>query len=75
VHLTDATPFPVVERKIGEQMEQHLEDYLYVSTYLGYEQRWDRESLLPFANALALQRGWDDARVNQEISGFTSANR
>ena len=75
VHLTDATPFPVVERKIGEQMEQHLEDYLYVSTYLGYEQRFDRESLLPFANALALQRGWDDARVNQEISGFTSANR
>ena len=49
MHRTAQTPFPYVERAIGDAMEQHLRDYLFVSTYLGYERRWDAESLLPFA--------------------------
>jgi hypothetical protein len=74
VHRTGETPFAVVEREIGDQMEQHLGDYLYVSTYLGYEQRWDRESLLPFARALAAKRGWDISRVDAEVNAIIKAS-
>jgi glycerol-3-phosphate dehydrogenase len=75
LHLTAQTPFAPVEREIGDLMEQHLEDYLYVSTYLGYEQRWERESLRPFARALGAKRGWDEDRVEAEIGcgGYSSA--
>jgi glycerol-3-phosphate dehydrogenase len=74
VRLTAQTPFASVEHEIGDQMEQHLEDYLFVSTYLGYEQRWDRESLLPFARALAAKRGWDQARVDAEVNAIIEAS-
>jgi glycerol-3-phosphate dehydrogenase len=70
VHRTAETPFRPVEREIGDLMEQHLEDYLFVSTYLGYEQRLEHDSLLPFAQALARKRGWDQARVDAEIQLF-----
>ena len=75
VHLTAQTPFASVQREIGDQMEQHLEDYLFVSTYLGYEQRWDRESLLPFARALAAKRGWDQARLDAEVNAIIEASQ
>jgi glycerol-3-phosphate dehydrogenase len=75
VHLTAQTPFAAVEREIGDAMEQHLEDYLFVSTYLGYEQRWDRESLLPFARALAAKRGWDETRVDAELNAIVEASQ
>jgi hypothetical protein len=61
VHRTAETSFPPVEREIGDRMEQHLGDHLYVSTYLGYEQRWERESLLRVARALAASA--DGAKV------------
>jgi glycerol-3-phosphate dehydrogenase len=70
LHPTAQTPFAPVQRDIGDQMEQHLEDYLFVSTYLGYERRWDRESLMPFASALAGLRGWDEARVSAELDAI-----
>ena len=70
VRRTAETPFRLVEREIGDLMEERLEDYLFVSTYLGYEQRWDHESLLPFAQALASKRGWDQARVDAEIDAI-----
>jgi hypothetical protein len=74
VRLTAQTPFASGEHEIGDEMEQHLEDYLFVSTYLGYEQRWDRESLLPFARALAAKRGWDQARVDAEVNAIIEAS-
>jgi glycerol-3-phosphate dehydrogenase len=67
VHRTGETPFHAAHCEIGDLMEQRLDDYMFVSTYLGYEQRWDRASLLPFAQALASRRGWDQARVEAEI--------
>ena len=75
VRLTAQTPFALVEREIGDQMEQHLEDYLFVSTYLGYEQRWDCESLLPFAQALGAKRGWDQVRVEAEVNAIIEASQ
>jgi glycerol-3-phosphate dehydrogenase len=74
VHRTAETPFGPVEREIGDQLEQHLGDYLYVSTYLGYEQRWDCESLLPLARALAAKRGWDESRVDAEVNAIIEAS-
>jgi glycerol-3-phosphate dehydrogenase len=75
VHPTAQTPFAAVEREIGDRMEQHLEDWLFVSTYLGYERRWDGESLLPFARALAAKRGWDEARVDVEVNAIIEASQ
>jgi glycerol-3-phosphate dehydrogenase len=74
VHRTADTPFASVDRAIGDAMEQHLRDYLFVSTYLGYERRWDAESLLPYANALAAKLGWDDGRVREELNEIRTAS-
>lgn len=75
VHLTAGTPFAPVERDIGDAMEQRLSDYLFVSTYLGYEQRWDKESLLPLAKALGSKRSWDEARVSAELTAIVEASQ
>jgi glycerol-3-phosphate dehydrogenase len=67
VHRTATMAFPHVERMIGDAMEQHLTDYLFVSTYLGYERRWEHDSLRPYAQALGAKRGWDERRMLAEI--------
>ena len=67
VHQTAITAFPHVERGIGDAMEQHLDDYLFVSTDLGYERRWDVESLLPYARGLGAKRAWDEQRLLAEV--------
>ncbi|MGD0437222.1 MAG: glycerol-3-phosphate dehydrogenase/oxidase [Bryobacteraceae bacterium] len=66
IHPTSDTPFPCVERDIGDAMEQRLWDYLFVSTSLGYERSWDADSLAPFAEELGRKLGWSDARIRQE---------
>ena len=72
-HRTAETPFPQQDRAIGDAMEQHLRDYLFVSSYLGYERRWNVESLLPYAQALAAKLHWDEARVRDEVNEIASA--
>jgi hypothetical protein len=66
IHPTSDTPFPCVERDIGDAMEQRLWDYLFVSTSLGYERSWDAGSLAPLAEELGRKLGWSDARIRQE---------
>ena len=73
VHRTAQTPFPQHDRAIGDAMEQHLRDYLFVSTYLGYERRWDDESLQPYARALGDKLSWNDARMREEIKSIAEA--
>jgi glycerol-3-phosphate dehydrogenase len=70
LHVTAERPFAVAEREIGDALEQHLSDYFYVSTYLGYERRWDAESLMPFAEALGHKRGWEKDRLRQEVDAI-----
>lgn len=67
-HRTAVTPFPSANRAIGDAMEQHVSDYLFVSTYLGYERRWDTESLMPWARALGAKRCWDEPRMLAELN-------
>jgi glycerol-3-phosphate dehydrogenase len=72
-HLTAERPFASSGREIGDALEQHLWDYFYVSTYLGYERRWDVESLMPFAEALGRKRGWEKDRLRQEVDAIIEA--
>jgi glycerol-3-phosphate dehydrogenase len=74
VHRTAEMPLPHVDRAIGDAMEQHLRDYFFVTTYLGYERQWTAESLRPYAEALAAKRHWSGARVQQEIQEFAAAS-
>jgi glycerol-3-phosphate dehydrogenase len=73
VHRTAQTPFARVERAIGDAMEQYLSDYLFVSTYLGYERRWDAGSLMPFAEALGRKLSWNETRVKREMDDIIKA--
>ena len=73
VHRTKETPFPIVERAPGEAMEQHLSDYMFISTYLGYERQWDRAALQGIASELADRLYWDKARIDEEISSVLRA--
>ena len=75
VHRTQKTPFTAMEREIGDGMEQHLADYLFVSTYLGYERRWDAESLRPLADALASKRNWNETRVRVEVNAIIEESK
>lgn len=73
LHLTAEEPFAPAERQIGDMMEQHLGDFLFVSTYLGYERQWDEGSLMPYAEALGQKRGWERDRVLQEVKAMIEA--
>lgn len=55
-------------RAVGCEMAQRLADLLFVSTYLGYERRWDRDSLEPYAAAMGRLLKWDAARLEEEIA-------
>jgi glycerol-3-phosphate dehydrogenase len=74
LHVTAERQFAVAEREIGDALEQHLSDYFYVSTYLGYERRWDAESLIPFAEALGQKRGWEKDRLRHEVDAIIEAS-
>jgi glycerol-3-phosphate dehydrogenase len=73
-HVTAEHPFTSSEREIGDAFEQHLWDYFYVSTYLGYERQWDVESLMPYAEALGKKRGWEKDRIRQEVDAIIEAS-
>jgi len=68
VHRTADAPFAPVDRKIGDCLEQRLTDYLYVTTYLGYEQPPAADWLLPLARDLGAKLGWDPAQIEQEVN-------
>ena len=52
---------------VNHEMAQSLADLMYVSTYWGYERKWTRENLLPFAAEMGRLAGWDDARLEREV--------
>ena len=74
LHLTSKRRFAAAEREIGDALEQHLWDYFFVSTYLGYERRWDAESLMPYAETLGRKRGWQKDRVLSEVKAIIEAS-
>jgi hypothetical protein len=48
-------------------MARRLADVLFVSTYWGYERRWDRAMLAPLAREMALTLGWTDEQLSAEV--------
>ncbi len=82
VHLTASTPLgrdghelmmgaddrARIAYAVEHEMAQRLADFLYVSTYLGYEKRWTAESLEPFAAQMGRLLGWDARRTAEEIA-------
>jgi glycerol-3-phosphate dehydrogenase len=85
VHLTGSTPLQAaglvpapgsqdwVPYSVHHEMAQRLMDLLFVSTYWGYEQRWSRESLRPYAEEMGKLCGWDQARQEEEIETVLTA--
>jgi glycerol-3-phosphate dehydrogenase len=61
------------ENAVENEMAQKLSDYLFVSTYLGYEQRWTRETLEPVAAEMGEKLGWNEARREAEITETLSS--
>lgn len=49
------------------ELEQHLADHLYISTYLGYEKQRDTPSLRFEARSMAPRMGWDERRIDAEV--------
>ena len=68
VHRTAEAPFAPVERNLGDAMEEHLADYLFVTAYLGYERPPAADWLLPLARELGKKRDWSEARIQQEVN-------
>ncbi len=52
----------------NHEMAQSLADLMFVSTYSGYERKWTRANLLPFAAEMARHLGWGEERTEREIS-------
>ena len=55
---------------VNHEMAQSLADFLFVSTYSGYERRWTRENVTPFAAEMGRLLGWGDSRIEREIASF-----
>jgi glycerol-3-phosphate dehydrogenase len=69
--LTKTTPLPAsaparvdVEYAVQHEMAQRLPDYLFGSTYLGYE---EPERIEKSGREMAAICGWDEARLSEEI--------
>ncbi len=77
IHLTARTPLAIehppaareerIAFAVRREMAQRLADLFFVSTYWGYEQKWNRERLARYAQQMAHHLGWDDRRTEQEI--------
>lgn len=53
---------------VNHEMAESLADLMFVSTYLGYERKWTRENLMPFAGEMGRRLGWDAERTKEEIA-------
>lgn len=69
-HRTERQPLPRRDEQRERAWEQHLRDHLYVSTYLGYERKWDSAALRPYAECLGARLNWDEQRLEQEMDNI-----
>jgi glycerol-3-phosphate dehydrogenase len=52
---------------IRHEMARRLADVLFVSTYWGYERRWDQASIQPVAREMADALGWTSEQLSAEV--------
>jgi hypothetical protein len=48
-------------------MALRLADVFFVSTYFGYERKWEAAQLEPYARLMGSWIGWDQAKEAREI--------
>ncbi|MGI8743030.1 MAG: glycerol-3-phosphate dehydrogenase/oxidase [Bryobacteraceae bacterium] len=66
-HWTEKIALPDPDEAREIELEQRLSDHLFVSTYLGYERRWDPEALRPYAESMAARLEWGGQRIEAEL--------
>jgi glycerol-3-phosphate dehydrogenase len=52
---------------VQHEMAVHLSDYFFVSSYAGYERRWEAADLEPYAYLMGAWMAWDSAAQASEI--------
>lgn len=52
---------------VREEWVERLTDLMYVSTYWGYERRWNTDLLQPFARELGKHLAWNDSQQKAEV--------
>jgi glycerol-3-phosphate dehydrogenase len=62
---------PSVRTAVEREYARHLADFLYVSTYRGYERRPSPDWLMPLAREMGDLLGWDEHRVAREVQSVT----
>ena len=55
---------------VEHEMAETLADVMFVSTYWGYELRWTRETLKPFAEEIGRRLNWTAAKMSEQLSAF-----
>lgn len=57
-----------IAHAVQSEMALKLPDVFYVSSYLGFDRKWDKAQLEPYAYLMGSWLGWDSARQAQEIA-------
>jgi glycerol-3-phosphate dehydrogenase len=58
----------VLDWTIEHEMIERMPDFLFVSTYLGHEERWDEALLAHLAEDMGKRLGWDAKRQREEVA-------
>ena len=73
VHPTRTAVLRPPEASLEMDRIRHLSDYLFVSTYEGYERQWSPEGLRTIAGRLAPSLGWSNERIEAEVEAVLSS--
>jgi len=57
-----------IEEAVECEWVERLPDLLHVSTYWGYERRWDEDALRGLAEEVGSRLGWSAARMEEEVT-------
>ena len=81
IHRTADQPLPVspgdlprpeqIRYAVEHEWVARLRDLMYVSTYWGYEQKWDPASLHQLAAELGAHLGWSEQRIAEEAASLS----
>jgi glycerol-3-phosphate dehydrogenase len=55
---------------IEHEMAETLADVMFVSTYWGYELRWTRETLTPFAEEIGRRLSWTATKISEQLAAI-----
>ncbi|MCC6293694.1 MAG: glycerol-3-phosphate dehydrogenase/oxidase [Bryobacterales bacterium] len=58
----------VLDWTLEHEMIERMPDFLFVSTHLGHEERWDERLLAHLASDMGSRLGWDANRRKEEVA-------